>query len=119
MFKKNYTIDNAENGAFISYPSKSKHLFKDQSVYHQEDAVTADPYMDISRNSAEKIKQKTKQRSGSQSKSAAKGFSSKRSRGSSQRQSPRFQSSKKMKRELSTRSPIINQNGISTSKLMQ
>ena len=47
---------------------KSKHLFKDQSVFHQEDAVTADPYLDGSRNSGEKSKQKTK-RSASHTKS--------------------------------------------------
>ena len=85
MLAKSHTIDNNNEGFINYHASKSKHLFKDQSVYHQEDAVTADPYMDVSRNSGEKHKKKKSLRSGSQSKSAAKGYSSKRSRGSSQR----------------------------------
>lgn len=116
-FFKNGGKDPSETSQ--NFIHKSKHLFKDQSVFHQEDAVTADPYMDGSRNSGEKSKQKTK-RSASQSKSPTKNFSTKRDRpqrGSSGRKSsPTFQSGKKIKRDMSTRSRY-EKNEIATSKL--
>ena len=48
-------MDMLERQSGCPAPKPGWQMFKDQSVYQQDDAVTADPYMDASRQSVEKL----------------------------------------------------------------